>query len=136
MLEQLLRYLRNYFADETKSVEDTFVVSGGSIALAKVLDGQYFLIEGSVFNDGVHQYPTTELIDEEFNGVITPLKIPKEILMLAEEIEAWQEKYGSGSPYASESFDGYSYSKLSSSDGGAYTWKDEFASRLKGWKKL
>lgn len=43
-------------------------------------DGQYYLVSGSIFNDGVYQYHkgnTAPLQEETFNGVVVPLAIPK-----------------------------------------------------------
>jgi hypothetical protein len=39
-------------------------------------DGQYYLVSGSIFNDGVYQYHkgnTAPLQEETFNGVVVPL---------------------------------------------------------------
>ena len=82
-------------------------------------DDQYFRINGSDFNNDIHQYPASDLTDEVFYGSIWPLKIPSALLALVTEIEEWQAEYGSSSaalgPFQSESFGGYSYSKASSS---------------------
>ena len=59
-----------------------------------------------------------------------------EIIELSEEIDKWNEQYGGAGPYTSESFAGYSYTKATAKDGGTYTWKDEFASQLKRWRKI
>jgi len=105
-------------------------------------DGQYFRIVGSVFNDGVYQYPATGLTDETFDGAIWAMAIPSEVIALASDIEAWKEKYQSidspaMSPYNSESFGGYSYSKSSGgSDDLSGTWQGAFADRLNHWRKI
>lgn len=59
MLEQVLRHLNNWFLVEIH--EGTFAVENGSIALPFLLTNQYFRICGSVFNDGLHQYPAADL---------------------------------------------------------------------------
>lgn len=59
MLEQVLRHLNNWFLVEIH--EGTFAVENGSIALPFLLNNQYFRICGSVFNDGLHQYPAADL---------------------------------------------------------------------------
>ena len=54
-------------------------------------DGQYYLVSGSIFNDGVYQYHkgnTAPLQEETFNGVVVPLAIPKPFLSLVDEISA------------------------------------------------
>ena len=47
-------------------------------------------------------------------------------------------KYGekSLSPYQSESFGGYSYTKASASNGDQVDWKTVFRSRLNRWRKI
>lgn len=140
MLYEVLRYIRNFFPVEGGYHDGAFEISNGTINLPFLKDGQYFLIEDSVFNDGVHQYPAYGLQDEIFNGSITAMRIPKDFLMLVEEIETWQNKYGdNNTPFASESFEGvYSYTKGTSGSGagGTVTWKDAFANRLKVWRKV
>lgn len=64
MLEQVLRHLNNWFLVEIH--EGTFAVENGSIALPFLHPNQYFRICGSVFNDGLHQYPAADLTDETF----------------------------------------------------------------------
>lgn len=139
MLEQLLRHLKNYFVAEMYF--DVYKIEKGSITLPFLFEGQYFRIIGSVFNDGIYQYPVSTLTDEEFDGAIWALAIPPEVISLADEIKNWQEKYGesANSPYQSESFGGYSYTaKSNNSMGGnkSFTWKDAFASRLNDWRKI
>lgn len=104
MLEQVLRHLNNWFLVEIH--EGTFAVENGSIALPFLLTNQYFRICGSVFNDGLHQYPAADLTDETFTGTVWVLAVPKAVVLLAEDIAAWEEKNGEAvlSPYTSESF--------------------------------
>ena len=40
------------------------------------------------------------------------------------------------SPYTSESFGDYSYTKATGESGAPLTWRDVFASRLNAWRKL
>lgn len=99
---------------------------------------------GSVFNDGVYQMTDSlELADEIFDGSIWLMAIPKAFLDLVKEIEDWQKKNGSVdsaamSPFNSESFGGYSYSKGSgkSGEGTGTSWQGAYASRLNIWRKL
>lgn len=138
MLEQVLRHLNNWFLVEIR--EGTFTVENGSITLPFLLTNQYFRIVGSVFNDGLHQYPAVDLTGETFTGSVWALAVPKAVIDLSVEIEAWQEKNGeaAASPYQSESFGGYSYTKRSAgSDSGTLNgWQDAFKSRLNDWRKL
>lgn len=139
MLTELCGVLRNWF--ETDRIEGTYTVENGSIALPFLQEGQFFRIVGSVFNDGVHQYPDYGMADETFNGSIWPMSVPPTLLCLGEEIKAWQEKNGdiAASPYTSESFGGYSYSKTTSGSAtgaGMVTWQSVFKSRLNQWRKI
>ena len=139
MLEQVLMNIRNWFIVDGGVHPGTFTIKGGGIALPFLANGQYFRILGSVFNDGLHQYPEDDLVDETFNGTIWALAIPKAVIDLADEIQNWQEKNGeaSVSPYQSESFGGYSYSKATDAEtGGAVTWQSAFKQQLSAWRKI
>lgn len=133
MLESVLRYLNNWFVVSRYS--DTYTIEDGTITLPFLIDGQYFRVVGSILNDGVYQYPTTELSDETFTGAIWALAVPKGLTTLTDEIEAWQAKNGAAGPYTSESFGGYSYSKATNAKGVAVGWMDVFAGQLAAWKK-
>lgn len=134
MLEQVLRHLNNWFLVEIH--EGTFTVENGSIALPFLLTNQYFRICGSVFNDGLHLYPAVDLTDEVFIGTVWALAVPKAVIELAGEIEAWQTKNGEPGPFTSESFGGYSYSKATNASGMAVGWQDVFKSRLNDWRRI
>ena len=132
MLETVLMYLNNWFV--VGRYDDTYTIEDGGITLPFLVDGQYFRIVGSLFNDGVYQYPA-ELTDETFDGSVWALAIPKALLSTVEEITAWTAKNGDSGPYTSESFGGYSYSKATNSKGLAVGWRDVFAAQLAPWKK-
>ena len=139
MLEQVLMHLNNWFLVPGGIHEGTYTIEDGGITLPFLANGQYFRICGSVFNDGLHQYPASDLKAETFEGTVWALAVPQAVIDLATEIEAWQKKNGdaSVSPYQSESFGGYSYSKATdSASGGAVTWQSAFSSRLNAWRKL
>lgn len=136
MLEQVLTYLNNWFLLDI--YDGTFTIRDGSITLPFLQDGQYFRIMGSVFNDGLHQYPADGLVDEEFSGTVWALAVPKAVVDISAEMAAWEAKNGAAvsGPYQSESFGGYSYSKASgSSASGTMTVFDAFSSRLSAYKK-
>ena len=139
MLEQVLMHLKNWFLVPGGIHEGTYTIEDGGIALPFLANEQYFRICGSVFNDGLHQYPASDLKAETFDGTVWALAIPQAVIDLAAEIEAWETKNGdaSVSPYQSESFGGYQYSKATdSASGGAVTWQSAFRSRLSAWRKL
>ena len=138
MLETVLNHLHNWFKIKGAARAGTFIIVSGTLVLDHVLDGQYYLIEGSVFNDGLHKRgdDKDKLIDETFVGRIIPLAIPKAVIKLAEEIEEWC-KNNPASDKVSESFDGYSYTRASGADGSACGgWQAAFRSRLNAWKKV
>lgn len=132
MLETVLMYLNNWFV--VGRYDDTYTIEDGGITLPFLVDGQYFRIVGSLFNDGVYQYPA-ELTDETFDGSVWAMAIPKALLSTVEEITTWTAKNGDSGPYTSESFGGYSYSKATNSKGMAVGWRDVFATQLAPWKK-
>ena len=139
MLEQVLMNIRNWFPVKGGIHSGTFTIKDGGITLPFLADGQYFRICGSVFNDGLHQYNVLDLTDETFNGTIWALSIPQPIIDLANEIQEWQDKNADAlsSPYSSESFGGYSYSKATNSaTGGAETWQSHFKQQLSAWRKI
>ena len=114
-------------------------IEDGSIALPFLANGQYFRICGSVFNDGLYQYPASDLKADTFDGAVWALAVPQAVIELAAEIEAWQKKNGeaSVSPYQSESFGGYSYSKATDAEtGGAVTWQSACKRQLSAWRKI
>ena len=139
MLEQVLMHLKNWFLVPGGIHEGTYTIEDGGIALPFLANGQYFRICGSVFNDGLHQYPASDLKEETFDGTVWALAVPQAVIDLSTEIESWQTKNGdaSVSPYQSESFGGYQYSKATdSASGGAVTWQSAFRSRMNAWRKL
>ena len=141
MLEAVMDYIHNYFVKDI--YRGTFTISGGELINVNLQDGQYFKIVGSVFNDAVYKYPALNLIDETFTGQVWAMAVPPTFIALCTEIEEWQEKYGelTMSPYSSESFGGYSYTKASwnGSNGQVTpgtTWQSVFGNRLNHWRKI
>ena len=132
MLETVLMYLNNWFA--VGRYDDTYTIEDGKLTLPFLVNGQYFRIVGSLFNDGVYRYPA-DLTNETFDGSVWALALPKSLLSTVDEITAWQAKNGDSGPYTSESFGGYSYSKATNSKGLAVGWRDVFAAQLAPWKK-
>lgn len=162
MMTELCQNLRNWFDRDQKKWHGKITISNNAITSFEydtlqsnaaeplsLKENQYFRIIGSLFNDGVHKYLDSEdqLVDETFSGYIWAMAVPPAVVALCQDIEAWQEKYGSldgalMSPYSSESFMGYSYTKSSvygsrsSGSSTSVTWKDMFASRMNPWRKI
>lgn len=149
MLNEICLELNNFFDRNQPRFIGDFTISDGKITdtdfLAKIKANQYFRIVGSVFNDGVYKYSNALVLqDEAFHGAIWLMAVPADFLALVAEIADWQEKNGgvdsqAMSPYTSESFGGYSYSKSSggSAEGGTggSTWQSAYATRLKPYRR-
>lgn len=142
-LTELCQELRNWF--ERDKFFGEFTIENGTINVpdGSLQNGQFFRVIGSVFNDGVHQYGEDELADETFKGAIWSMAVPPSVIELSERISEWDTTYGGlvSSPYASESFGGYSYTKASSGQGNANasstpTWQSTFANELNRWRKI
>ena len=136
MLTELCAELRNYFV--VKIHEGTFTINGGEIApLDFIQENQYFRIVGSVFNDGVYQYPAASLTDEVFEGAVWSMAVPPSVIDLAADIKKYNESdEAKPSAYQSEIFGGYSNSKATDSNGVPLDWKKVFASRLNKWRRI
>lgn len=141
MLEELMRECKNWFVVPGGVHLGRFAIEKGRISLPFLKSGQYFWIAGSVFNDGLYQYGSCVLQDEEFTGAVWALAVPAEVVKLAEDVQAWRDtsEKAAQSPYQSESFGGYSYTKASggtAQGGSALSWQSVFSARLKKWRKL
>lgn len=156
MLTQICQYLRNWFDYDSAHNRlsywsGTFTISGGKLQgfEDKLKDGQYFRIIDSNLNDGVHN--TADVLrDEIFTGTIQSMRIPPDIIQLAEDIAAWREnedvQESLNSPYESESFGTGGYSRSlrsggSSSNGNdilgvSWTNQRQFYERLAPWRKI
>ncbi len=150
MIYNVCKYCKNFFFRHDNIYTGAFSISNGeltgncdgqSVTLADMVkSGQYYLIAGSDLNDSIHQCGRDTLEDELFYGNVYPLSIPKAFISLVQEIADWQTKNGEKvtSPFSSESFGGYSYTKASglSSESGAASWQDAFRGRLISYRKI
>ena len=142
MIGQICAEVKNYFVQRDVDIHaGNYTIANGEISpVPFVRVGQYYRIVGSALNDGVYQRGVDDLhlADEEFFGSVWSMRIPKDFLALCEEIEAWQTANAESlsGPYQSESFGGYSYSRGTSANGGAWTWKDQFRNKLNAYRKL
>jgi len=141
VLETVLIHLKNWFVVPCGVHEGIYTIKKGSLTLPFLQNGQYYRICGSVFNDGLHQYGENvdALVDETFTGTVWALAIPKAVVELSAKIEEWQTKNGDAvaSPYSSESFGGYSYTRATDTKTGAVaTWETVFRSQLNPYRKL
>ena len=138
-LFELLMHLRNFFPGMKWQFFGEEITEK-RLSLPGLENGDYYLIEGSRRNDGIHVYGNQDLRNEVFSGTVTEICVPDAVLKLLDEINQWQEKNGEAvaSPYQSESFGGYSYTKanVSNGNGESMSWKTAFGPRLRAWRKL
>lgn len=144
MLTELCLYLKNWFDRNQPKYYGLFEIRDGVISIINgdiiIKMNQYYRIVGSVFNDGVYKHGSEHLIDETFEGAVWLMAVPADVITLSTEIAAWQAKYGTVdstnmSPFNSESFAGYSYSKSGGSSS-VPTWQSVYADRLRRYRKI
>lgn len=142
-LTDLCKEINNWF--DISRYFGRFTIKGGAIDLSEmatdgsIIEGQYFRIAGSVFNDGVYQYPASGLTDEVFEGAVWAMAVPPAVTALYLKIDEWVAAHSKeiDSPYQSESFGGYSYSKSGGGDAsGNLTWQGHFKHELDRWRKI
>lgn len=136
--------INNYFVSDRKF--GTFTITNGALTGADdfLRENQYFRIVNSAFNDGVYKYPTTDLIDETFDGAIWAMAVPPAALALLEKMQEWDSLYGNNAanytPYASETMHHYSRSfAISTNSKGELvrpTWQAVFRTELNRWRKI
>lgn len=142
MLDKVLRELGWYKRPNNQYVASVkfglFEIKDGSIAPSDFLeDGDYFRIIGSKRNDGLHQYPSGELTDELFDGAVWVMRIPPDVIAIAQKIKEYTESDAAQpSAYTSESFGGYSYTKATGANGEPLTWEGIFKKDLNAWRLL
>lgn len=144
MLTEICAEIKNYFCKPEDIITGNFSIVDGSIVPSiDFAEGQYFRIVGSVFNDGVHKDGDALIDEAEFHGAVWKMRVPQEIINLAEEIDDWQTKNADTitSPYMSESFGGYTYTKAigyGTTDKVGSDWRSQasFASRLNPYRRI
>lgn len=143
MIERICAFIHNYFSGGADIHAGTYTIENGSITLPFLLYGQYFRIVGSALNDGVYQYPATDLTDETFDGDVWAMRVPKAVQSIATEAADLERMHGAAlnNPYTSESVIGaYSYSKGAGATGGADAWlfgrDGVFGTQLNKWRKI
>ena len=138
MLDKLLRELGwyrrpNKYVNQIKV--EKFTIEGGNITPSDFLkENDYYRIIGSKFNDGLYQYPNSDLTDEEFDGAVWVMRVPPALVTLAQQYkEELEKESGKPSAYISESFGGYSYTKATNSKGVPLNWEHLHADELNQW---
>lgn len=149
MIGTICAEIKNFFTYEEDRHLDDWTIENGVLTPFLDIPTDYIRIVGSRRNDGVHkrkQDGTFDLTDESFHGAVWVMSPPADFLALVAEITEWQAKYGgvgseNMSPYQSESFGGYSYSKSSgrtseNSVSSVPTWQALYSSRLKQYRRI
>lgn len=153
MLGLICAEIRNFFTyDSDKHIGD-YAIIDGVITPSFDFKTDYIRIIGSRKNDGVYKVSDltdpehNPLVDEsEFHGAVWEMSVPRDFVALCDEISDWQSKYGTVdsaamSPYQSESFGGYSYTKAIGYDKSGKSevypsWSSVFSSRLNVYRKI
>ena len=148
MIGEICAEIKNYFTYANDQHLGDWSISGGQISPLLDFPTDYIRIVGSRHNDGVHKKNKNggfDLVDEDYHGAVWIMSPPADFLALVEDITTWQEKNGVAdsvnmSPFTSESFGGYSYSKASggsaSGSSSVPTWQNTYASQLKRYRRI
>lgn len=133
MLTKICEEINNWF--DIKRVIGKFTISGGSLILPeKLRPNQYYRIIGSLYNDGVHSCDDV-LEDEEFDGAVWYMAMPDDVIKLSTLVAEYEDT-NKPTPYTSESFAGYAYSKATNAVGAPIGWRKVFAEELNRWRKI
>lgn len=148
LAEEVLSHLHNWF------VRDSFVLTSFSFSedgvpdgiASRIPNGVFYRVQGSYINDGLHRMgePTDTFQTEDVERAkISILSIPKALLSIIDEIEAWENQYGevAQGPFFSEEFGGYKYEIRGYSSYGAASsnmsgWRLAFNNRLNPWRRM
>ena len=142
MLTEICAEIKNYFCYNKDKRTGDFKIENGTL-VGVDLPTEYFAVFGSRHNNGVHKVSEHDLVDEEFHGAVWIMSPPAAFLALAEEIAEWQKANGAVdssamSPFNSESFGGYSYTKsagYASAAQQAGGWQGAYADRLSLYRR-
>ena len=148
MIDDVCAEVKNYFIREI--LINDYAVIGGVLTPSVNTEARYIRIVGSMKNDGVHDLTDTKdtLTNEStFHGAVWIMAVPQDFIDLYGEIKDWQTANGgvnsvAMSPFQSESFGGYSYSKGAGGSGGSGkqasipTWQSMYASRLNKYRRV
>ena len=149
MLQEAMEHINNYFVPLAGELK-TYTITDGVISPSfGAEEGDRFLICNSIRNDGVYTWhaegikndddnAAAGLHDETFAGTIRLCAIPPVVLRLIGEISQWVEanRKALNTPFASESFNGYSYSVKTGKNGGALTcWDTPAGKALERWRR-
>jgi hypothetical protein len=132
---ELCVYTHNFFDRADDPVAGEFAFEPDTVP-AGVVPGQYFLVCGSIFNDGIHKAGDGDLTAETFTGTVQPMRVPPDFVALAEKIDAYDKALPSGGVYVSQSFAGWSGTMATGADGLPADGKTRYKSEINHWRKM
>lgn len=132
---ELCEFTHNYFDREDEPISGTFAFEPDTVPDG-VVNGQYFRVIGSIFNDGVHKAGDADLTAETFTGRVQPMRVPPAFVALALTITEYDKAIPAGGKYTSQSFNGWSGTLASGSDGLPATGIDRYRTEINRWRKL
>jgi len=150
----VMRELRRTF--EIDSESGVYSIFNSEIQLRRdYIKGEWIIITGSRFNDGVYQLkrtlPDTPLLltngsdngiavedEDDFQGTIWRLRLPRDFIALCKEINAFMDSpEGKQSAIVSENVVGvHSWSKATGKEGKPLGWQQLFGNRLSPWRRM
>lgn len=145
-LSRICAVLRNYFVRTEHDVYvKTYEIDNHVVTPSDFLqEGQYFRIVGSVFNDGVYKWgdpnDMAKLKDETFDGAMWAMRVPQSFLDLVAEYDRLNAKIEElalvSAGFASESFDGYSYTLSSGAPAELLQWKNRLDAEFNQYRRI
>ena len=134
-VSELCALTHNFFDLADDPIAGEFVFEPDTVP-AGVVPGQYFLVCGSIFNDGVHKAGDGDLVAETFNGTVQPMRVPPAFAALAQKIDDYDKALPSGGVYVSQSFGGWSGTMATGADGLPADGKTKFRAEINQWRKM
>lgn len=132
---ELCALTHNFFDRADDPIAGEFAFEPDTVP-AGVVPGQYFLVCGSIFNDGVHKAGDGDLTAETFTGTVQPMRVPPAFVVLAQKITDYDARLPSGGMYVSQSFNGWSGSMATGSDGLPADGLTRYRKEINQWRKL
>lgn len=145
-LSRICAALKNYFVQFDQDVHaGVYTIDSHVVTPSNFLqNGQYFRVVGSVFNDGVYKFGDADsmglLVDETFSGAIWTMRVPRSFIDLVSDYDRLNAKIEElalvSTGFASESFDGYSYTLSSGAPAELLQWKSRLDSELNQYRRI
>lgn len=132
---ELCALTHNFFDRNDDPIAGEFSFESDTVPTG-VVPGQYFLVCGSIFNDGVHKAGDGDLVAETFNGTVQPMRVPPAFSALAQKIDDYDKALPSGGVYVSQSFGGWSGTMATGADGLPADGKTKFRAEINQWRKM